>query len=83
MAGRVGSVIRTALPEMHTFEQQSRRIVHGTAAQRGQVDRLLELIQTMNLVVEQLQICERPGSGDFGGDVPVVDDGGAQYDVLE
>lgn len=83
VAGQVGSITRSALPEMRTFEQQSRRVLHGTAAQRGEIDRLLELIQTMNLIVEELLICARPASGYFGGDVPVVDDRGAKDDVLE
>ena len=98
VAGQVGSVVRSALPEMETFEQRSGRTLHGTAAERREIDRLLELIQTFNLIVQRLQICVRPDSGwpppdqdasladvrsDVGGDVPVVDDGGAQRDVLE
>lgn len=82
VAGRVGSVIRSALPEMEAFEQRSGRTLHGTAAERREIDRLLELIQTFNLIVQRLQICVRRDS-DIGGDVPVVDDGGAQRNVLE
>lgn len=91
VAGRVGSVIRSALPEMQTFEQRAGRTLHGTAAERQEIDRLLELIQTFNLIVQRLQIHVVPdtprrwpmaGSG-VGGHVPVVDDGGAQRDVLE
>lgn len=90
VAGRVGSVIRSALPEMQTFEQRAGRTLHGIA-ERDEIDRLLELIQTFNLIVQRLQIhvvpdasrgC--PGAGsDVGGDVPVVDHGGAQRDILQ
>ncbi|WP_395728819.1 hypothetical protein [Nakamurella sp.] len=98
VAGQVGSVVRSALPEMETFEQRSGRTLHGTAAERREIDRLLELIQTFNLIVQRLQICVRPDSAwppayrgasladarsEVGGDVPVVDDGGAQRDILE
>jgi hypothetical protein len=128
VAGQVGSVVRSALPEMEAFEQRSGRILHGKAAERREIDRLLELIQTFNLIVQRLQICVRPDPGgpptfpdtaqaqsprnrcgpggvdaslagargpggvdaslagarsEVGGDVPVVDDGGAQRDVLQ
>lgn len=82
VAGQVGSVIRSALPEMEAFEQRSGRTLHGTAAERREIDRLLELIQTFNLIVQRLQICVRPDSC-VGGHVPVVDDSGAQRDVLQ
>jgi hypothetical protein len=59
VAGQVGSVIRAALPEMEAFELRSGRTLHGTAAERCEIDRLLELIQTFNLTVQRLQICER------------------------
>lgn len=81
VAGQVGSVVRSALPEMEAFEQRSGRTLHGTAAERSEIDRLLELIQTFNLTVQRLQICVRPDSL-VDGHVPVVDDGGAQGDVL-
>ena len=89
VAGMVGSVVRSALPEMQTFEQRSGRVMHGTATERSEIDRLLELIQTFNLNLQRLQICERPESkpgcarSGVGDHVPVVDDGGAQGDVLE
>lgn len=91
VAGRVGSVIRSALPEMLTFEQRAGRTLHGIAAERQEIDRLLELIQTFNLIVQRLQIHVVPddprarpisGSG-VRGHVPVVDDGGAQGDILQ
>ncbi len=81
VTGQVGSVVRAALPEMESFEEASGRILRGTAAERRQIDRLLELIQTMNVTVERLHICAR-SQPRFCGDVPVVDDGGAQDDVL-
>ena len=99
VAGQVGSVIKSALPEMEAFEQRSGRTLHGTAAERAEIDRLLELIQTFNLIVQRLQICVRPDTpparpdgaddaavdarSDVGGHVPVVDDRGAQRDVLQ
>lgn len=92
VTGQVGSVIRSALPELEAFEQRSGRTLHGTATERREIDRLLELIQTFNLIVQRLQICVRPDqcgddslAGDrsrVGGHVPVVDDRGAQGDVL-
>lgn len=81
VAGQVGSVVRAALPEMRSFEEASGRVLRGTATERREIDRLLELIQTMNLTVQRLQICARSHPR-LGGDVPVVDDGGAQDDVL-
>ena len=89
VAGMVGSVVRSALPEMQTFEQRSGRVMHGTATERGEIDRLLELIQTFNLNLQRLQICERPDIRSPGArsgvddHVPVVDDGGAQHDILQ
>lgn len=62
VTGLVGPVIRSALPEMEAFEQRSGRTLHGTAAERREIDRLLELIQTFNLIVQRLQICVRPDS---------------------
>lgn len=81
VSGLVGSVIRSALPEMQTFEQASGRTLRGTADERGEIDRLLELIQTMNLVLQRLQICVRRESG-LDHDVPVIDHGGSQDDIL-
>ena len=86
VAGRVGPVVRSALPEMQTFEQFSGRTLRGTAAERYEIDRLLEAIRTLNLTVQWLQICARPTPADsspLGDDVPVVDDGGAHHDVLQ
>jgi hypothetical protein len=89
VAGMVGSVVRSALPELQMFEQRSGRVMHGTATERGEIDRLLELIQTFNLNLQRLQICERPDATAAGArsgvydHVPVVDDGGAQGDVLQ
>ena len=92
VSGQVGAVVRSALPEMEAFEQRSGRILHGRAAERREIDRLLELIQMFNLIVQRVQICVRSDTGaddapghdrSIGGDVPVVDDRGAQRDVLE
>jgi hypothetical protein len=84
VAGLVGPVIRSALPEMKAFEKRSGRTMHGTAAERCEIDRLLELIQMLNLTVHRLQISvrrdDRSGLGDH---VPVVDDRGAQDHILE
>ncbi len=82
VAGQVGAVVRAALPEMLTFEEASGRILRGTADERREIDRLLELIQTMNLTVQRLHICARSRPR-LRRDVPVVDDGGAQGDVLQ
>jgi hypothetical protein len=80
VAGRVGSVVRSALPDMETFELRSGRTLHGTASERREIDRLLELIQMLNLSVQRLHIATR--SAGLCGNVPVVDDRGAQDDVL-
>jgi hypothetical protein len=81
VAGRVGSVIRSALPEMHTFEQHAGRTVHGTGEPQ-EIDELLTRIESLNLVVQSVHICARSRSR-IGDHVPVVDDGGAQHDVLQ
>jgi hypothetical protein len=83
VSGQVGSVIRSALPEMQTFEESGGRTLRGIAAERRDIDRLLESIQLLNVVVQQLHIATRPEcSLVVDDDVPVVDDGGAQRDVL-
>lgn len=85
VSGQIGSVIRSALPEMQTFEEASgARTIRGTAGRPQDVGRLLELIRSLNLVVEWLHIATRPDNSLLGDDhVPVVDDGGAQRDVLQ
>ena len=83
VAGQIGPVIRSALPEMRTFEESSGRRLRGTATERGDIDRLLELIRTLDLVVQRLHIAARPECSVLGDDdVPVVDDGGAQNNIL-
>ncbi len=83
VAGQVGAVIRTALPEMQTFEQRSGSTLRGMATGRREIDRLLELIQTMNMIVERLHIEAHREQSVVGDDVPVVDDGRAQGDILQ
>ena len=84
VVGVVGAVVRAALPEMVMIEQPPRRTLHGTAADRREIERVLELIQTLHVNVRWLQIStgKRGGPNSVGADVPVVDDGGPQHDVL-
>lgn len=82
VTGQVGSVVRAALPEMQIFEEPSGRILRGIATERREIDRLLERIQLMNLTVQRLHICRRSCSR-LRSEMPVVDDGGTQHDVLE
>ncbi|HEY5877673.1 MAG TPA: hypothetical protein VIU11_02100 [Nakamurella sp.] len=84
VSGQIGSVIRSALPEMQTFEETcGARTFRGTAGGPQDIGRLLDLIRSLDLVVEELHIAARPDNSLVGDDnVPVVDDRGSQNNIL-
>jgi len=96
VAGLIGPVVRSALPELTTGAGDRNSVLSGRADGPDDVDRVLRRLGDAGLTPTHIVIsherrwrpadCTGPGGRDqtcSGGAVPVVDDNGSEHDVLE
>ncbi|MEP6559695.1 MAG: hypothetical protein ABJD68_01285 [Nakamurella sp.] len=92
VAGRIGPVIRSALPELATGPEGMNSVLSGAASGHEEVDRMLRRLDDAGLTATHIVITDeqrwRPqvsaeSTPSGRGFVPVVDDDSSQYDVLE
>ena len=96
VAGLIGPVVRSALPEFTTGPGGRDSVLSGTANSPDDVDRMLQRLGDAGLTATHIVITSNKrwhsaGSGESltSGDgcsdraVPVVDDNGAEYDILD
>jgi hypothetical protein len=95
VAGLIGPVVRSALPELTTGAGDRNSVLCGKADGPDDVDRVLRRLGDAGLTPSHIVIssgrrwhapCTEPGGAEqqcSGGAMPVVHDDGSQHDVLE
>jgi hypothetical protein len=96
VAGLVGPVVRSALPELATGAGEKNSVLCGTAEGPDEVEKVLRQLGDAGLDPNHIVISNgrrwQPvdgaepagtGQGRSGGAMPVVDDNGPQHHVLE
>ncbi|MET0865484.1 MAG: hypothetical protein ABWZ98_14220 [Nakamurella sp.] len=86
VTGLIGPVARSALPELTTGPGDRNSVLSGTASGPDEVDRVLRRLGDAGLTPTHIVITNerRWRSPDLSdGAVPVVDDNGAEHDILD
>jgi hypothetical protein len=97
VTGLIGPVVRSALPELATGAGEKNSVLSGTANGPEEVDQVLRRLGDAGLTpshivisngrrwrsADETESAAATGAACSGGAVPVVDDNGAQHNVLE